>query len=239
MDTVVYTLNDAGTHQRACLCTGGLSELVDFQGLTLLHTAVVFHSLSGVCIVLRHGGLECTTVKDRYGMAPVDRAYECWVNTRDPIQNAVLRHIVTVLIAAHVFRRVGCDDDVQHSAGLYSTSRLAVTARHHPDLQHAIITRDFPTLLLWLLLGDDDVIDASRVRPHDTEAPARVLGVSFCMRVLTAAKSARDIAWMRKVCAALVHILFIQYSRPCSLIIGIQFTTATVVLSFVLPFFAA
>lgn len=205
--------DDAVSPQCVCVHTGGLSELVDFQGLTLLHTAVVFHSLRGVCIVLRQGGLECTTVKDRYGMAPVDRAYECWVNTRDPIQNAVLRHIVTVLIAAHVFRRVGCDDDVPHSAGLYSTSRLAVTARHHPDLQHAIITRDFATLLLWMLLGDNDVIDASRVRADDTEAPARVLGVSFCMRVLSAAKSARDIAWMRKVGAA--FILFKRYFRSC------------------------
>jgi hypothetical protein len=125
-----------------------------------------------------------------------------------------------VLVTAHVFRREVCGDNVPQNPGLYSTSRLAVTARHHPNLQHAIMTRDFPKLLLWLLLGDnDDATDPSRRRPSDTEAPERVLGVHFCARVLAAAKSAKDVASLRKASmpgtgATLFHAIAYSGSLP-------------------------
>jgi len=40
-------------------------KMVDFQGLTMLHTAVIFHDLEAVCMLLGSCGLVCTDVKDR------------------------------------------------------------------------------------------------------------------------------------------------------------------------------
>ena len=53
-------------------------DTVDFQGMTLVHQAVVFCDPKAVSMLIQQGGGACVQQRDRYNMTPIDRAYESW-----------------------------------------------------------------------------------------------------------------------------------------------------------------
>jgi hypothetical protein len=117
------------------------------------------------------------------------------MNMRDAVQSERLRVIVVVLISAHLFRAAFANE-APHSAGLYSISRLAVTAKHHPDLQHAIVSRNVERLLLWLLLGDDDM--KREKRTSGKVSSMRTLGIHLCECMLDRATTTKEALGFKK-----------------------------------------
>ena len=57
---------------------------VDFAGLTLLHMAVIYGDLAVTALLLQNGAIPCIGTADRYGLTPLDRAFEGWQMNRSP-----------------------------------------------------------------------------------------------------------------------------------------------------------
>lgn len=57
---------------------------VDFSGLTLLHMAVIYGDLAVTVLLLQNGAIPCIGTADRYGLTPLDRAFEGWQMNRSP-----------------------------------------------------------------------------------------------------------------------------------------------------------
>ena len=76
----------------------------------------------------------------RYGLSPVDRAYEGWLNTRDPHTKDGMRQILITLVTAHIYRR-SQGQSKSPVAGLYTQDELAQAVKDTPSLYKV---RHFP-----------------------------------------------------------------------------------------------
>ena len=73
----------------------------DFQKQTFMHIAVVCADMVSVGILIKYGASVCLPLFDRYGLLPIDRAYECWRSARQPERRSLFRTLKWMLWTVH------------------------------------------------------------------------------------------------------------------------------------------
>lgn len=76
-------------------------RVADFQNQTFMHIAVVCADMVAVGILIKYGASVCLPLFDRYGLLPIDRAYECWRSARQPERRALFRTMKWMLWTVH------------------------------------------------------------------------------------------------------------------------------------------
>jgi hypothetical protein len=92
------------------------SACVDFSGMTLLHMAVVYGDLTAASLLLQNGGIPCIGTMDRYGLTPLDRAFEGWQMNRDKKKKQLYRDMTWMLWTAREVNAYGA----RLSTGIYT-----------------------------------------------------------------------------------------------------------------------